>query len=838
MKKARTSIIDKPLLAWIFAGNKKLKLLLLLTVLVTVVMRVAPLEMQKRIVNQAIKLKAFDLLLIYCGLYLAAVIIAGGLKFLIAYLQTIIGQRALTDMRKDLYRHMLSLPLSFFRKTQPGMVVQSFSSELATVGDFVGTAVAVPLISALSLIAFTAYLLWLNPLLAVVSFSIYPFSLFVLPMLQRRANIESKKRVDASRDLSGAIAEAVSGIHEIQGNAAFHLENRKFDSLADKLQKIRITWNLYRQGIKVSSNFFSNISPFIIFLLGGYLAIKGRLDLGAIVAFLSAQEKLFDPWRELIDVYQSYQEASVSYQRTMQYFDVSPEFEIEPENRQPYQMQGSIEVKNLSFTTSEGIPLLSDANLTLAAGEQLALVGFSGSGKSTLASCIAQLIKYTGGHVLIDNREVADLTKRDIAWNIGLVSQTPFIFDGTIAENLIYGCASKMGADDSEGSYPLPDLDRMIETIQQTGLFPDVLRFGLNSVLDYKAHAHLVPNLIRIRKKLGRRVSAELAEHIEFFDKEKYQDYATVAKNLTFGNANQTDFKEINLSKNEYFLKFLENTQLTDPLMILGSRLCKKTIVLLVGLPSSEMFFEQSPLAPEELEPYKVIADELEKSEWRKLSPESRKRLLELALRFTPGRHKMIVLPDGLKRQILQARTRFREKISIDFPDAFSFYRKSEYLFPHTILNNLFFGKITTAVPHIQDTINEQIIQLLIEEDLLETILGIGLQFRVGTRGDRLSGGQRQKLAIARAFLKNPQILIMDEATSALDNRSQARIQHVLDTHWKNRASLVAVVHRLDIIKHYDKIAVMKSGKIAEMGTYGNLMAKKALLYELVSGRQ
>ena len=129
-------------------------------------------------------------------------------------------------------------------------------------------------------------------------------------------------------------------------------------------------------------------------------------------------------------------------------------------------------------------------------------------------------------------------------------------------------------------------------------------------------------------------------------------------------------------------------------------------------------------------------------------------------------------------------------------------------------------------------------IQLLIEEDLLETILGIGMQFQVGTRGDRLSGGQRQKLAIARAFLKNPKILIMDEATSALDNRSQARIQRVLDTHWKGRVSLIAVVHRLDIIKNYDKVAVMKAGKVAELGSYDELMAQKGLLHELVTGKK
>ena len=121
------------------------------------------------------------------------------------------------------------------------------------------------------------------------------------------------------------------------------------------------------------------------------------------------------------------------------------------------------------------------------------------------------------------------------------------------------------------------------------------------------------------------------------------------------------------------------------------------------------------------------------------------------------------------------------------------------------VLNNLFFGRLKTANPQVQDTINEQIVQLLIEEDLLETILQIGMQFQVGTKGDRLSGGQRRKLAIARVFLKKPKILIMDEATSALDNRSLALIQKMLETHWKGKATVIAVVHRLDIIRNYDK---------------------------------
>ena len=92
-------------------------------------------------------------------------------------------------------------------------------------------------------------------------------------------------------------------------------------------------------------------------------------------------------------------------------------------------------------------------------------------------------------------------------------------------------------------------------------------------------------------------------------------------------------------------------------------------------------------------------------------------------------------------------------------------------------------------------------------------------------------------LAIARAFLKNPHMLILDEATSALDNNSQSRIQNLLEKRWKRKSSVIAVVHRLDIIKGYDKIAVMKSGEIGEIGSYSELMGQKGLLNELAGGK-
>ena len=828
MGKAKTAVYKRSLLSWVFTGNGKLKVLLLFISIVMVFARVLPLEMQKRIINQAISLRKIDLLLIYCGIYIASVLLASGLKFLVNFLQSLIGQRAAAEMRKQLYHHLLTLPLNFFRRTQPGMVVASLITELATAGDFIGMAVAIPFTSFLTLVAITGYLLWLNPLLALISFSVYPLGIFLIPWLQKKANRENKKRVDNTRDLSNKIAESVAGIHEIQGNGAFRIENAKYDRMVDRLTNIRIRWNLFRYAIKVINNLFNNLSPFIIFIFGGYLAIQGQLELGALVAFLSAQEKLRDPWMELIDFYQGYQDAGVSYKRTMEYFDAEPEFLLEPPDRPPFELANSLEIKNLSFQTETGVLLLDDITVSLKPGEQLALIGFSGSGKSTLALCVGQLYKYTGGSVLLGDKEVASLTKKDIVQNVGFVSQTPFIFDDTIEENLLYACRAKGNGDGDSLGESLPNLDAMIEVLQQTGIFVDVLRFGLNTVLtcDHSDEG-LVSRIVRVRKNFRDSYGNSLFDYIEFIDESRYLHHSSISENLILGTPNRDDFLEKNLLKNTTLIKILGEADLTRPLMSLGSDLARQTIDIVGNLPKDEVFFGQSPIKADEVEDFKLLTKRLRKTDLHQLSAKDREKLLDLALRFTPGKHKMVTLPGMLEKQILEVRARLREKISRDDPDALSFYDISQYNYSQTILNNILFGKTKTTNPQSQEKINQSIIRLLIAEDLLERIIQIGMKFQVGSKGDKLSGGQRQKLAIARVLLKDPKIIVLDEATSALDNNSQARIQNLLNGRLKGKSTVLAVVHRLDIIKNYDKIAVMKTGKIVELGTYDELMAKK-----------
>jgi ABC-type multidrug transport system fused ATPase/permease subunit len=833
MAEVERPIIKRSLHSWVFDGNLGWQLTLLGVIAVAVFTRVLPLEMQKRIVNQAITLRKVDLLLLYCGYYLAAVLLSSACKYAINILETLISQRVLARMRAALYAHIITLPLAFFRNTQPGTVVNAIVNELVVPSNFVGMAVSTPVSNVLTLLAFAGFLFWLNPLLAAVSLSIYPAAMLLIPFLQKRANIANKARVDQSRTFSGKIAEAISGIHEIHGNGTYRIERRKFDKMVEHLQKVRVTWGLYRFGVKSTNNLFTSLGPFLVFILGGYLTINGQLELGSLVAFLTAQEKLYDPWKELIEFYQVYQDGTVSYTRTMEFFDAQPEHLLEPRGRGPLELEASLDIKNLSFLTESGIRLLDDVNLTLRPGEQLALVGFSGSGKSTLAMCIGQLYSYSQGHILLGNEEVAHLTRRDVVANVGIVAQNPFIFEGSIAENLLYACEAGV-EDDGASGQGLPTLDDIIAVLHQTGLFTDVLRFGLNAFLSPKKHRMVVKTIIRVRRKFQEKFGERLVDYVEFFNENKYLSYSSVAENLTFGAANREEFANAQLSGNEYFLKFLHRTDLHRLLLNLGARLARQTVDILGNLPPEGVFFEQSPMTAAELPAYKKIVEQLRRHNREELPAGDHRKLLDLSLRFTPGIHKMVGLTEDVQRLLLESRARFRADISRDLPDAFTFYSQNDYIYPQTILNNIFFGKTKTSSAKTQETITQNIIQLLIEKDLLETIVDIGMHYNVGSQGDNLSGGQRQKLAIARVFLKAPRVLIMDEATSALDNKSQARIQNLLETRWKRKSTLIAVAHRLDTIRKFDQIAVMKAGKIIEMGGYDELIARKGALYELV----
>jgi ABC-type multidrug transport system fused ATPase/permease subunit len=855
-------ITQRSLFYWIRQRHRLLQLLILALILVSVALRLLPLELQKRIVNSAIELKQVDLLLLYCGLFLGAVLLASLFKYAINVLQKYVGQKILLEMREALYAHMLQLPLQFFRRTPQGTVISLLSAELNAVGHFIGGALAVPVTSLLMLLSFAAYMVYLDPLLALISLAIYPLEIVLIPILQRRYNRLNARRVDAVREMSNVVGEAVGGILEIQGNASFALEKARFSGIARRLFDLVNRLFLYKFGTKTLNNLFQNLGPFFLFLLGGYLVIQDRFTLGALVAFLSAYEKVYEPWKELIEYYQDLQDARVRYERVMGYFDETPEFALFPEGRPAHRLSGSIAVSGLSLTVQEQIQLLDGVSLDLAAGQQMALVGFSGSGKSTLAMLLGQLYSYRRGHIRVDGHELRELTKLDVSRNIGFVAQHPFIFSGTLRDNLLYGCRALAAAATAEEPPPaLPDTRRLLEMAAAVGFSDDIVRFGLNAVLDRERCQPLRADLLRMRNRLHRQLSDELGQAVEFYNVNRFLEHLRIYDNLFFGDVHDPAWALANLPRNPAFGAFLKANDLDGPLLELGAKLAAETVALLGKIGDDAFFFAASPMAPEEFETYARIVGRSAKADPSGLPPADRMHLLLLALRFIPARHKLAVIPGPLAAAIVAARQRFIQHVGHlqlrrcqlatehfmrgEDPGPaeeaggnrdFSIYCPTEYLYSRSLLDNLVFGTLKAEQDTAQAELRERVTKALEENGLLDTVKEIGLDFAVGSKGDRLSGGQRQKIAIARALLKETPILILDEATASLDNTSQARIQHHIETRLRGRQTVVAVIHRLDTARAYDRILVLRAGRVVEAGTYHNLMERQGSFYDLVRG--
>jgi len=848
-------ITQRPLFYWILRRHRPLQVLLLLVILASLFFRVFPLEMQKRIINEAIHLKDEQLLFIYCGLYMGAVVLAAVSKYAINVMQTVIGQKILVEMRSELYRHLLQLPLQFYRKVPPGTVISAMTAELNGIGFFLGGALAIPVTSVLTFLVFLGFMFSLSPLLALLSVVIYPLEMIVIPLLQKRYNRLNKKRIKTTRAMSNVVNEGVSGIQEIHANASYQLEEKRMAAFIETLYNILKRLFIVKYGIKFANNMFQSFGPFILFLVGGYLTINGQFTLGALVAFLSAYEKVYDPWKEMMEYYQALQNAQVLYRQVMSTFDRQPRHPLLPDGREPYRLRGSIELKEVSCTVDGGIKVLDRITMQIRPNEQVALVGFSGAGKTTLVLLIAQLYDADQGSLLLDGKEAGTLSKADISRNISMIAQQPFIFTGSLRDNLLYAVRADRSADGRE----LPGREQLFQVSRDVGLEEDLLRFGFNSIIPRERVLPLKQNFLHMRRIIRKELGEHFVGVVEFYDADTFLSYSSLRDNIIFGESPGGEYDIDELPDNPVFRDFLGRSGLEPELLRLGRALAEATVELLKKIGDDEFFFRGSPMEADEFDRYKKLVDDLDGRQPQK--KEEKDALLLLALRFIPGHHTIVTMPPGLAEKILQARHRFLEQIAgIDLKTYrraeerprgrtgatalpqragdsgaggdFIAYCPSEYLYKHSLRDNILFGATTREARDVEG-LYEVTKQAFAREGLLDEILDIGLDFEVGSKGDRLSGGQKQKVAIARALLKDAPILIMDEATSSLDNTSQARIQKLLETRYRGNKTIIAVIHRLDLAPSYDRIFVLKAGSLVEQGTYDELMAQKGAFYEL-----
>jgi ABC-type bacteriocin/lantibiotic exporter with double-glycine peptidase domain len=851
------NITQYPLSYWILNRQRLLQVVLLGVIIITIFISLVPVEFQKRIVNVAIRLKNLDVLFSYCAIYFNAVLITSLLKYLVNMLQTYVGQRTIAEMRGKLYEQLLHLPLESFRYSSPGAAITSLTSELNPVGQFLGGAVAIPISSVLTILAFSGYMFYLHPVLALICLAIVPIEMIIVPVVQREYNRLNSKRIARVRSLSDNISEAIYGIHEIRGNSSFGLETKKFKKLIKKHYSTIITMFYLKYAIKFVNNLFQHVGPFLLFLCGGYFAIKGQITIGAFLAFYASFQKLYDPCKEMIEYYQLYQDARIRYQKVMEYFDVVPKLDVINAKQSHHSLSGHIEVSKLSYLVQKNTQLLNQISFSIAPGEHVAMVGTSGSGKSTLAMIIGQLYPYDKGNIKFDGYELSRLSKPEFSRQVSFITQNPYIFVGSIRSNLLYGCESLIHSENNGRKYSIPKKSTLLKTIQQVGLEDDIFRLGMNSVLDEHAIKANELNFIRIRQILHAKLGKKLSHFVEIFNVNRFLHYKSIGENIVFADVHNPEYSLKNILNSHTFQKFLTETNLDSVLLRLGKSLLQKSQFVSQKYSDKDGVV-QSLLESDEMDEFRLRLYRLNLRK-KRLRKQDKKLILSLALRYIPGKHRFVSIPSSFQKQIVQARHQFIKQIGrtdmrvqnylneivkrgafesnhiVNKNKDFSFYLPTQYIPSQTLMENIFFGtpkkEFNTVIAQAHGVIKK----ILAQNNLIDEVINAGLDFEVGSKGDPLSGGQKQKIALARALLKEPTILIMDEATASMDNASQSRVQQFVRQKLMGKSTVLSVIHRLDLLPYYDKIIVLDDGCIKEMGSYSELMFKKGRLYNLYS---
>jgi ATP-binding cassette subfamily B protein len=407
--------------------------------------QIAPPIIAKFIVDQAIipavngdlgRDEAFGRLALLGVLYLLVLGAGAGLRFGQSLLTTWVGQRAMYDLRLELFRHLQFLSLSFFDRNPVGRLMTRITNDIDALTDMVTRGVVSIFGDVAMLVLISIAMLLLDWRLALITFVSLPI-LTAITAYFRGMMRESFRsiRIRLAR-VNVYLNETLSGMAIVQ---LFTRERQTFDQF-DVLNRDLLTAN---QGqvramsvFQPTVNFTRAVTTAALFVVGAYWIQQSELSLGTLVAFWQLLNQFFQPILDLSEKYNIMQAAMASSERVFSMLDTKPTI-VDPASPVDLpHVRGEIRFDSVSFAYNEGEWVLRDVDLTISAGESVAIVGATGAGKTSIISLISRFYDVQKGRILLDGVDLRHMRQADVRRHVGVVLQDPFIFAGTIASNI------------------------------------------------------------------------------------------------------------------------------------------------------------------------------------------------------------------------------------------------------------------------------------------------------------------------------------------------------------------------------------------------------------------
>jgi ATP-binding cassette subfamily B protein len=381
---------------------------------------------------------------LYAALMIGAAILQMSSQMAQQLLTAWMGTRILRKLQSAMYDHIQGLSLSFFDEMEVGRIISRLTSDVQVVQDLLTTGSLSSLSNVLGITIIIAILLARDWELALVTFAVLPPLILVMiywAKIARNAFMQTRTTISA---LYGNLAESISGVKATQSMSREEENSRRFDRLNDQ-NRISNNWAAF-----VSSAAMPVIELAVaigvsgVLLVGGLRAIHGSdvevaTLIGTLAAFIIYVARFFDPIRELIMQYTMFQRAMAGGERIFEVLDTPARITDKDDAVELETVEGRVDFDHVYFHYIEGIPILQDIDLHVKPGETIAFVGPTGAGKTTITSLVSRGYEVTGGAIRIDGHDIRDIKRRSLTRHMGVVLQQPYLFTGTVHENIAYG---------------------------------------------------------------------------------------------------------------------------------------------------------------------------------------------------------------------------------------------------------------------------------------------------------------------------------------------------------------------------------------------------------------
>ena len=381
------------------------------------------------------------------ALYIGIVLLTTLFSFLQSKLMIKVAQIAVADMRKDLFAKIEKLPIHYFDTNPTGELMSRIVNDIDNVSIALNTSINQIISGILTVISTLVTMIVVSPILALISLLTLPIMLVVVKKIAEFNKKQFVKSQESLADVNSYIEEYVSGQKVIK---AFNKEEDVKNNFRDKNEKLRKEGFLAQAvaGIVMPAmGSISNISTAITAVVSGILAINGKISVGTIAIYTRFSKEFSRPINEITNQFNVIQAGIAGAERCFQIIDEDVEFPDNVGKPKIKDVKGHVEIKNVYFGYEEGKPILKNINIEAKPGEMIAIVGPTGAGKTTIINLLTRFYDVDKGEILIDGKNIKDLSKESLREALGIVLQDTVMFNETVKENIRFG---KLDATDEQ----------------------------------------------------------------------------------------------------------------------------------------------------------------------------------------------------------------------------------------------------------------------------------------------------------------------------------------------------------------------------------------------------